>query len=214
MFHLIHFRGEILKELFLFNGLTVTDAEKAISLVQAPKHFKKGDVIYSAESFSHAIGYILSGKAVAVANNGSLLHMNTFEKGACFGVAAVFGNETDYVSSVIAKSECEILFITEEELEKIFSLFPVCSINYIKFLSERIRFLNKKLDMLSRPCAEDTVYNYLSSSKDADGIAKIPKSMTLVAKTLGIGRATLYRSLDALENKGKILRENNYIKVI
>lgn len=203
-----------MKEIFLFNGLTDTEAEKAISSLQAPKRFNKGDVIYSAESFSHAIGYILNGKAVAVANNGSLLHMNTFEKGACFGVAAVFGSETDYVSSVIAKSECEILFITEEELEKIFSLFPVCSINYIKFLSEKIRFLNKKLDMLSRPCAEDTVYNYLSSSKGADGVAKIPKSMTLVAKTLGIGRATLYRSLDALENKGKILRENNYIKVI
>ena len=68
--------------------------------------------------------------------------------------------------------------------------------------------------MLSRPSGEDTVYNYLSSQKDDDGIAQIPKSMTLVAKTLGIGRATLYRSLDALEIKGKILRENKIIKVI
>ena len=38
--------------------------------------------------------------------------------------------------------------------------------------------------------------------------------MTLLAKTLGLGRATLYRSLDNLERDGIILRENNNIKVI
>ena len=40
------------------------------------------------------------------------------------------------------------------------------------------------------------------------------KSMTLLASGLGLGRATLYRSLDTLQEKGIILRENNIVKVI
>lgn len=203
-----------MREIFLFKGLNESEFEHATAVLSSPVTFKKGEIIYSCEHFKSAIGYILKGKAVAIANNGSLLHMNTFEEGSCFGVAALFGESNQYVSSILAKRDCEIQFITEEELQKLFALYPICSINYIKFLSEKIRFLNKKLDMLSRPSGEDTVYNYLSSQRDDDGIAQIPKSMTLVAKTLGIGRATLYRSLDALESKGKILRENKIIKVI
>lgn len=201
-------------KIFLFNGLNDSEKHEACKLLKATKKFKKGEIIYSAENFSNAIGYIINGKAVAVSNNGSLLHMNTFLEGSCFGVAALFGESEQYVSSIVAKTDCEIQFITEAELQKIFSLFPICSVNYIKFLSEKIRFLNKKLDMLSRPSAEDTVLNYLTTNSDQNGIAKIPKNITLVAKTLGLGRASVYRSLDSLESKGKILRENNSIKVI
>ena len=37
--------------------------------------------------------------------------------------------------------------------------------------------------------------------------------MTVLSRMLGIGRASLYRSLDALENAGMISRENNSIRV-
>ena len=77
-----------------------------------------------------------------------------------------------------------------------------------------IRFLNNKLSVISCPDAEDTVLKYLSSSSDSDGYAVIPVSMTMLAKMLGLGRASLYRSLDALEQSGNIIRENNKIKVI
>ena len=49
---------------------------------------------------------------------------------------------------------------------------------------------------------------------DSEGNVNSFKSMTLLAKTLGLGRATLYRSLEGLEKDGVILRENNNIKVI
>ena len=40
------------------------------------------------------------------------------------------------------------------------------------------------------------------------------KNMSLVSKTLGISRASLYRALSDLEKSGYIIKENNYIKVI
>ena len=55
---------------------------------------------------------------------------------------------------------------------------------------------------------------YLASAADKDGCASIPKSMTMLSRMLGLGRASLYRSLDSLEKSGHIIRENNIIKVI
>lgn len=202
------------EELFLLEGLSEKEKAKIIESFDSPLLFKKGEIIYTADKFSNSLGFICSGKAFAVTNTGQELVMNSFGKGACFGAAALFGGGEKYVSTVIAKTDTEVLFISEDTLNSIFTDFPKTSINYISFLSDKIRFLNKKLSMLSCSNIDETVYRYLSSVLDNEGYALIPKNMTLLSKMLGIGRASLYRSLDKLEESGKILKENNKIKVI
>ena len=202
------------EDLFLLNGLTECDKNKIISSFPAPVTFKKGEVIYSADKFSNSLGFICQGKAFAVTNNGEGVFMKSFESGTCFGAAAIFGGGEKYVSTVIAKTDIEVLFISEEALNDIFLLYPKTAVNYISFLSDKVRFLNKKLSMLSCSNAEDTVLKYLNSVKDSENYASIPKNMTLFSKMLGIGRATLYRTLDSLEASNRISRENNKIKVI
>lgn len=202
------------EELFLLDGLMDDEKKQITESFKPPIFFKKGEVIYSADKFSNSLGYICSGRAFAVTNNGQGIFMKSFEKGSCFGAAAIFGGGEKYVSTVIAKTDTEVLFISEEALRQIFISIPKTAVNYISFLSDKVRFLNKKLSVLSCTSADETVYNYLSSVRDSDGFALNPKSMTLFSKMLGIGRATLYRSLDRLEENGKILRENNRIKVI
>lgn len=201
-------------KLFIFEGLTDKEIKEISSLFSPPHSFKKGEIIYSSENFRHSLGYILEGKASAVCDNSTGLYMKSFEKGSCFGAAALFGTDNKYVSTIIADTDITVLFITEEQLKSIFVSFPETAINYINFLSEKVRFLNRKLGLLSCGTSDDTVLKYLLSSADNNGFVKLPKSMTLLSKTLGIGRATLYRCLDNLENKGLIVRENNCIKVI
>lgn len=203
-----------LKEIFLFQGLENKDTEKIISEFSKVQSFKKGEVIYSADNFSNALGVLISGKAFAVTNNQNKVLMNRFEDGTCFGAAAVFGADASYASTIVAQTDCKVQFIEEEELKKIFSRYPATALNYIKFLSNKIRFLNKKLSMLSCMNAEDTVFKYFVSVADSSGEALIPKNMTEFSKMLGLGRATLYRCLDTLEKRGYIIRENNYVKVI
>ncbi len=204
----------IIKNLFLFNGLSDNDKENIISSLSEIKSFKKGEIIYAAESFSNALGILIKGSAFAVTNNGNKVLMNRFEQGKCFGAAAVFGADNTYSSTVTADTDCTVLFIPEKQLKDIFAKYPVTALNYIKFLSGKIRFLNSKLSMLSCSSAEDTVLTYFSSVADSFGIAKIPKNMTQLSKMLGLGRATLYRCLDSLQEQGYILKENNYVKVI
>ena len=203
-----------IENLFLFNGLSDTEKNEIIKSFDLPTDFKKNDIIYSADNFPYAIGYVLSGTAIAVTNNDNNVHMRSFQKGCCFGAAAIFGGKDGYVSTITAKSDAKILFISEEKLKGIFLKYPNVAINYIEFLSDKIRFLNEKLSVISCTNAEDTVLKYLISVADSENNAVIPKSMTLLAKTLGLGRATLYRCFESLEKDGLILRENNNIKVI
>lgn len=202
-----------LENLFLFNGLNDTEKKAIISDFDKTVKFKKGDVIYSQELFKNAIGYVVKGKATAVTNNDNHIHMRTFEKGTCFGAAAIFGGSGRYVSTITAVTDIELLFITEDELKSIFLKYPKTATNYIEFLSDKIRFLNTKLSVISCQSAEDTVLKYLTSAAGEDDTVAL-KGMTLLASSLGLSRATLYRSLESLEASGRILRENNIVKVI
>lgn len=204
----------MLKNLFLLNNLTPNEQDVVIDMLPDTVAFKKDDVIYSADNFKNALGYIVNGSAHAVTENNDGMFMKSFSVGSVFGAAALFGNNQCYISKILADSDCEILFIDEEKLTYIFKKFPQTSINYISFLSDKIRFLNRKLNLISCTSAEDTVYKYLLDNMDGENIVNLPVSFTRLADMLSLGRASLYRSLDTLEKKGKIKREKNIIKVI
>ena len=199
--------------LFLLDGLQENEKREIISALPEAVKFKKGEIVYSPESFRRAIGFVKSGSVSAVTNNSQQMVMKRIYAGSCFGAAAVFGTADTYVSTVSAVEDAEICFITEETLVSLFEKPPVTAVNYKAFLSERIRFLNKRLSVISCSDAENTVLKYLTLSADDNGYAVIPVSMTELAKMLGLGRASLYRSLEALEKRGSIIRENNKIKV-
>ena len=195
--------------LFLLDGLQENEKREIISALPEAEKFKKGEIVYSPESFRRAIGFVKS----AVTSNSQQMVMKRIYAGSCFGAAAVFGTADAYVSTVSAAESSDICFITEETLVSLFEKHPVTAVNYIAFLSDRIRFLNKRLSVISCSDAENTVLKYLTLSADDNGYAVIPVSMTELSKMLGLGRASLYRSLEALEKRGSIIRENNKIKV-
>lgn len=201
------------KDLFLLNGLSNCERERAVAEFPEPKFFSKGERIYDREHFSRAIGYIASGSVSASDGGAGEVVMKRFCAGQTFGAAAVFGADGSYISSVTAVSDCGIVFITEDILRRLFAEYPVTAVNYITFLSEKIRFLNKKLSVIACPSAEETLFRYLCSAADESGAAEAPKSMTLLARLTGLSRATLYRSLSSLEESGRIVRENNIIRV-
>ena len=201
-------------DLFLFENLEDENLSKIISLFPTPQKFKKGEIIYSNTVFNNAIGFIIKGSAIAVSNNQNKVFLKNFSENMCFGAAAIFGGNDSYVSTITAKSDCEILFLDQILLTEIFKKYPQTAINYISFLSDKVRFLNNKLSVISCSSAEDTVLTYLQNTCDNNGYTDIPKNMTLFAKMLGLSRASLYRVLESLENQGYILKENNKLKVI
>ncbi|MBQ9965521.1 MAG: Crp/Fnr family transcriptional regulator [Clostridia bacterium] len=213
MEHILGVAMKDYKDFFLLKGLSEDEISSVINCFEEPKHFSKGEIIYSEKNFYNAIGYIIKGKVRAITNNKNGIVIKTFSDGMSFGVAALFGEEKSYVSTLAAESDCVIQFVSEQTLKSIFERFPKTAINYITFLSERVRFLNKKLGIISCSSARDKVLKYLIETADEGGQLSLPENISFLAKSLGIGRTSFYRSIEELESKGIIAKENNIIRV-
>ncbi len=201
-------------DFFLLKSVENNEKAEIISNFSLPVFFKKGETVYDNNRFKSAIGYIIKGTATAVSDNKNHAHLKNFTRGMSFGAAALFGGNDCYISKITAKTDLEVLFVTEEELKILFQKYPQTAINYITFLSEKVRFLNQKLNVVSTSGTENTVFKYLTSLADKNGEIRNFKNISLVSKTLGISRASLYRALNELLENGFIIKENNYIKVI
>ena len=199
-----------IKQNFLFDGLRETEKENIIKDIPAPEKFKKGEQIYTATQYRQALGIIICGSAAAY--SGKVIK-RTFTAGDTFGAAAVFGSGDGYISDISATGDTQIVFITQRTLEGLFNSYPQCAVNYIRFLSQKVCFLNKRLAQFTASDTQAKLYRFLVSSADDDGRVCV-KSMTALAKLTGMGRTSLYRALDALTAAHVIEKNNNIISIV
>ena len=122
-------------------------------------------------------------------------------------------NSEEFVSRIYAEKDSEILFLGEELLKEIFGRFPKTAENYIRLLSSKIEFLNKKIRLLSCKTAQQEVYEFLASNCDENGVVA-SQNMSALSSSLGIGRSSLYRCIEQLEKQNLITKNGKEIKVI
>lgn len=198
--------------LFLFNGLTKSQKERCRQIADSePKEFSKGAVIYDSTHAQRALAVVLDGRVRVL--NGRVV-MNDLSVGDVFGVAALFGGDDPYPTTVKAHTACRILFIPQQTVSAWIQAVPQVGENYIRFLSERIRFLNRRLTTLTAEHTDDKLWRYLLAHRDEDGIVHLTGGMSALAKTLDMGRSSLYRCLETLSTEGKIQRLEKNIRVI
>lgn len=195
----------LLRTCFLFRGLE--DALDSLALPEADI-FLRGEAIYTEDHYRRALGILLSGRAAALPGGGGKAILNRFTPGAVFGAAAVFSPEEDYVSRIVAESDCRVLFLEENFLRGLFRAYPAAAENYLVFLSERIRFLNEKVALFTKEDAEARLYDFLRRN------GGYGESMAALARRLGVGRTTLYRALEHLEQKKMLVRKDGKIEVL
>ncbi len=166
--------------------------------------FSKGTPL---SEYRGKLGILLTGELFVKNQNGALL--NRLTPGGLFGVSTLFCENCSHVTDIFAAKKSEVLLIEEEALAKILTENPDLFRNYIGFLTDRIRFLNRKIDLFSASTAEQKLLVFLRhEGKEENGVftVSIP-SMARLAALLGIGRASLYRAADALEESGWIRKE-------
>ena len=196
----------ILGRLFLFENLTeLPDLTKLPPAVS----YARGDSIYAPHDYPKALGVVLQGRTEAVSIQRTSAVLSVFGQGAVFGAAALFGGDS-YVSQVRATTDCRVQFLPEQLLREWFVTYPQISLNYMAFLTDRVRFLNGKIAVFTCEGATGKLYNWLQ--RNANEEKKL--SMTRLAATLNIGRTSLYRAMDELEAKHLIVREDGKVRVI
>ncbi len=195
---------------FLYAALPEEDRNAIFSSFSSHS-FKKDEPIYTQHNFIKSLGIIMEGEAAVYNESGTLL--NVLKPGNCFGAAALFSQTEEYVTSVIAKKKCIVLFISDGELKELFIKYPQTALSYLSFLSGRIQFLNRKIDAFTNPKIENAVWNWLLTQADDMGTVHVSMGYTALARTFSVGRASLYRALAELQNEGKIIKNGAEIQI-
>ena len=198
--------------LFLLDGLT--DEELALCRLSAqaePIAFAKGQTVYEPDRAERALAFVLEGHLRVT--NGRVV-MNDLYPGDVFGAAALFGSTEPYPSTIVAVTNCRILLISQETVSHWMRQVPKVGENYVRFLSDRIRFLNRRVSTLTAGDTDGKLWRYLMAHKDEEGVVILSGGMSELADRLDMGRSSLYRCLDALIAAGRIRREGKKITIL
>ena len=106
-------------------------------------------MIYDREHYDRSLGLLLSGAVQVIKTEGEHhLIMSALKPGDLFGAAALFYHTERYETRLYASHDCKVLFIRQEGLEKMMREEPKLALNYISYLTQRIHFLNGKIEGL------------------------------------------------------------------
>jgi CRP-like cAMP-binding protein len=205
--------ARLLKQSFL---LLQTPDEAAENLLQDGWHslpFSKGQVLFGQGASQDCLGVMVSGRASARSGNGLILR--SFSRGDIFGAAAMFAAAIEPFSEIVAESAGELLLLPGEAVRRLLQKQPQAAENYIRFLAQRIAFLNRRIASLSSGGVARRLASHIlaSSRPDAAGRSVCPGNISKLAQNLGISRASVYRAIEELQEAGCLHREGKTIVI-
>ncbi len=200
----------------LFQGMTLQQAQRLAQEYGQLQSFPKGVDIYRPDQYRRAMGVLVQGRAQVFKPEGeSPVPLNLLGPGQIFGVASLFHASQQYVTQIQSLG-CVVLFFSEEALRALFAQSTEFTMRYIAFLTERICFLNHKIDAFTAGSAlEKAARGLLTRWQEQGGEGEITfVNAAHMARALNMGRASLYRAFDALEELGLIQRRERQIQVL
>ncbi len=197
----------------LFTGLAPAFVQRACRLGET-EVFQPGETVFAEGGQARRLGVLLTGRAqVHKAAGDARVLMSILEPGALLGAASMFLGEATTVTEVSAMKETQVLFFREDTLKALMRENFALAENYMGYLTSRIRFLTGRIESIGSPTAADKLMNYLALNATG-GALTLPAGYGALAEALCLGRASLYRAMDALEGQGKIRREGKTIYLI
>lgn len=206
----------LLSSIPLFNGI---DAKRIPTLLGASAHiatYRRGEVLCGPAVPFRALSFLIEGSALVYkpSGDGHRILMSRLAQGSTYGMASLFHDEP-FPTEILAEKDTRVLIWPKEAVEAAFAVEPLLPRNYIQLLSERIHFLNQRIETLTgddlRIRLLRVLYAMQAETSSSDGTIHLPYALSQLAELLGIGRASLYRALDALEAEGTITRRGRTI---
>ncbi len=184
----------------LFSPLSETEWQRVAALLPPPVAIPAGQPLLDADTAALLI--LTSGRAtVLAAGHGRATVMRKLGPGDLCGVATLFG-DTAPVSEVTAVTDCEAVILPRELVRRCLRDSFAFTESYIAFLTDRIRFLNRRIANYTEDSADERVLYYIRERLNADGEFSPAGSMTELANILHMGRSSLYRAFEHLVEQG------------
>ena len=181
----------------LFNGMDDGELAKLLSFEGCSiRDFSAGKMLPA-----DCMLVVLSGSVTIekLASDGRYLLMREAEPPEALNVSRAFSPDED-ISRLTAGKGCRVLFMEGGFVSEALRRGGGFAVNFAEFLVGRVLFLNKKMYIEDNASIQDGVMQL-----------RLPCSLTDFAEMLGVGRASLYRTLDAMEAEGKITRRGRNI---
>lgn len=207
---------EFASEIFPFRNVkqkTITDIFSEYDFKIAD--FQKNETVFSKNNYRKTVGFIIDGKCEVERerSSGDSIPLNSLTRYSSFGILSVFSQGAEFPTVIKAVTPCKIMFISGEDMISIVKKYRTVALNIITFLSDRIAFLNNKIETFSEKSTCAKLASYLLAKYKAFG-NEIVVSRTKLSAELGVGRASLYRDLDTLVNKNLIKTDKKRIIII
>lgn len=199
----------------LFAGCLSETAEYALHSPGAKRAvYQKGDRVFYEQG--GALGVLLSGKVcVGGRRDRHKLVLNEMYPGVVFGFSSLFEGERHFETDICACRKSEVLWLEEALIEELLGLERRVGRNIITLQAEKIRFLNEKVLSFSSSDNEKKLLLYLEAlPASEEGRREVPLGMSALSARLSMGRASLYRAFDRLEEENMIRREGRAVYIL
>lgn len=175
--------------------------------------YEKNEVVYDKTNFYRSLGIVLEGRLRVTKENADKrpIVMSTLQRGAMFGAAALFNSEPEYATKVTAIERSRVLFLPQRLIKRMIEREPDIAENYIRYLSERILFLNRKIYFLTAGTAEQRLAGFLLDNLAVGEFSEMPMTMHRLADALNMSRASLYRAFDELTASGAVSKQGKLV---
>lgn len=203
--------------LFLFADLEKRTLQQLLDAsVCETATFTRRQTIFAPCDYEKKIGFILRGECEVLhrRRNGESVRLNTLREGDSFGILTLFSEKTRYPTEIIAKKQTIVLFFSKEDVQHMMRSCPQISTNIIRFLSDRVDFLNQKVATLSGGSVEEKLAQFLLLAARRGQTVEIPFNAKKTAESINCARGSLYRALESLRLEGLIQPENKKIIII
>lgn len=177
-------------------------------------NFQKDNIIFSKLVDDDLIGIILSGNAniVKYEYNGNRVILDNLEYDAIVGRPFLnFDNDV----SIVASSDCEVLFLDYSYLMKNSTLYHEINNNIIEMLGKMIQKLNERVEILSKRSIREKLLCYFSIVSKKKKRKKFAISITYIelADYLAVDRSAMMREIKKLKDEKLISSDGKKISL-
>lgn len=204
---------------FLFKRVSDEKIEEIFSYIKYSEvSYNKGQILFQEGDACKNIGIIEDGsiQLERIYSSGKSIVLAKLSAGDVFGEALVISSTALYPATVIAKSNCKIIFINKKEIMKLCSSNERILENFVTLLSDKVIMLNKKVKSTSLKSVKHKVVDYIleKSNVENSNVIMINESKEDIAAYLGMPRPSLSRELIKLRDENIIDFDRNSITIL
>ena len=148
--------------------------------------------------------------------SGRMIVLKHLHKLNIFGEVSPFANEGKSPATVIAASDCTILYLDRACIMKLFKSNEAFLNNFIHILSNRLLYLNNRVFLLSHSSIREKLSSFLLDeySNQKSTTITLPMTKTVLSEMLNVTRPSLSRELTNMRNEGILNYHKNTITIL